>query len=212
MRAYTIYREYSEALRSGDRNRALSVVQTALDNGTDIRDLYIAIFQPAMQEVGLLWETGQVTVAEEHMATSITMGVMNLLQVRAIAPPPIGRSLVATCVGGELHDLGLRMVADFFALEGWTVYYLGANTPVDDVVWLVNQRKPDLLAVSATMITHVLNARELIQAVRASSHGDQIKIMVGGGPSTMWRTFIPPSALISPLTMRVKRSSALCRN
>ena len=42
--------------------------------------------------------------------------------------------MVATCIGGELHEIGIRMVADFFEMEGWDTYYLGANTPADAVV------------------------------------------------------------------------------
>ncbi|NJN68567.1 MAG: hypothetical protein HC884_18585 [Chloroflexaceae bacterium] len=82
----------------------------------------------------------------------------------------------------ELHELGVRMVADFFEIEGWDVYYLGANMPTEDVVAMVNERRAHLLAVSVTLNTHVPAARDLIRAVRASPIGSHIKIMVGGQP------------------------------
>lgn len=178
----SIYDDYLAALRQGERRRALNVARQALNDGVDIRDLYVEIFQPAMHEIGRLWETNEITVAQEHLATAITQSVMAQLYVYLFARPSNKLTLVATCIGGELHELGIRMVADFFELEGWDVYYLGANMPIEDVVNMVNERKADMLAISITLNNHVPHARELIQAVRTSPIGATIKVMVGGQP------------------------------
>lgn len=176
------YETYLTALRRGDRRTALSVARSALQHGVDIRDLYMGVFQPAMHEIGRLWETNEVTVAQEHLATAITQSVMAQLYPMADVRPPVGRRLVSTCIGGELHEIGIRMITDFFDLEGWDVYYLGANMPVDDVVNLVNEEQAHVLAISVTLNGHVLKARSLIQAVRHSPIGSQITIIVGGRP------------------------------
>lgn len=177
-----VYEHYVEALRNGDRRRALNVARSALNEGMDIRNLYLGVFQPAMHEIGRLWEVNEITVAQEHLATAITQSVMAQLYAHVFARPPLGLTLVATCIGGELHELGIRMVADFFEIEGWDVYYLGANMPVEDVVSMVNQQHAHLLAISVTLNNHVPKARDLIQAVRASPIGPKIKIMLGGQP------------------------------
>lgn len=174
--------EYIAALRDGDRRRALNTARAALQEGTDIRSLYLDVFQPAMHEIGRLWEVNELTVAQEHLATAITQSVMAQLYAHVFARPPVGRTLVATCIGGELHELGIRMVADFFEIEGWDVYYLGANMPADDVVSMVADQRANLLAISVTLNNHVPHARELIQRVRASSIGSAVKVMVGGQP------------------------------
>lgn len=178
----TIYQDYLKALRKGNRQYALSVALQALEEGIDLCDLYVEVFQPAMHEIGQLWEANQLTVAQEHLATAITQSVMAQLYAHLPPSPPNHLTMVATCIGSELHELGIRMVADLFELEGWDVYYLGANVPTEDVVSMVNERRADLLAISVTLNTHVPYARELIQAVRASPIGSHIKIMVGGQP------------------------------
>lgn len=178
----TYYETYLSALRRGERRTALSTAQRALQEGVDIRDLYMDVFQPAMHEIGRLWETNQITVAQEHLATAITQSVMAQLYSHVFARPPLGRVMVATCIGGELHELGIRMVSDFFEMEGWDVYYLGANMPHDDIVTMLNEQQADLLGISATLNSHVTQARDLISAVRTSPIGNQIKIMVGGRP------------------------------
>jgi MerR family transcriptional regulator, light-induced transcriptional regulator len=177
-----IYDGYVAALQAGDRRRALRVAQAALDDGIDIRDLYLDVFQPAMHEVGRLWESNQFTVAQEHLATAITQSVMAQIYARIFTSPTQGRKVIATCIGGELHELGIRMVADFFEIEGYDVYYLGANMPVPDVVRMINDRRADILAISVTLGSHLPQARSLIQAVRASPQGGHVKIMVGGQP------------------------------
>ena len=100
------------------------------------------------------------------------------LQVR----PKTGRRLVATSVSGELHEIGLRVVADLFEAEGWDVIYLGANTPEESIIHTLEEMNPDLLVISATMSFNLPAVERLIALVRASEAGRSLKIMVGGYP------------------------------
>ena len=59
--------------------------------------------------------------------------------------------MVAACAASELHEIGVRMAADFFEMEGWDTFYLGANTPAESVIRTLVERKADVLAVSATI-------------------------------------------------------------
>jgi methanogenic corrinoid protein MtbC1 len=93
-----------------------------------------------------------------------------------------GRTLVATCVAGDFHEIGVRMVSDLFELNGWDTHYLGANTSVPSIVKAVCEQEADLLAISATITPHLKSVRELIQQVRADASCSAVKIMVGGYP------------------------------
>ena len=99
--------------------------------------------------------------------------------------------MVATSVAGELHELGVRMVADFFEMEGWDTYYLGANTPPASVVQVVTERKAEVLGISATMTFHLRAVEELITLARKTAALDDTKIIVGGYPfhlePNLWR-------------------------
>jgi methanogenic corrinoid protein MtbC1 len=99
--------------------------------------------------------------------------------------------MVAMCVGGELHEIGVRMVADFFEMEGWDTYYLGANTPATTILQAIKDRSADILAISATMTFHVGQVEQLIDTLRASDIGRNTQIMVGGYPFNLspglWR-------------------------
>ena len=173
---------YLEALLEADRTRAHRIIMAALNDGLLIRDLYLGVFQPVQQEVGRLWLHNRVTIAEEHFCTAATQTIMSELYPRIISSHRIGKTLVAACVGSELHEVGVRMVADFFEMEGWDTYYLGAGITHDQIQSALEQRKPDLIALSATMTYHIPLVTELISAIRSASLPTTARIMVGGMP------------------------------
>jgi methanogenic corrinoid protein MtbC1 len=183
---------YLEALRHGDRQRASRLVLDAVAAGTSVKDIYLGVFQPAQYEVGRLWQTNEMSVAQEHYCTAATQLIMSQLYPQIFALDRKGRTMVATCVAGDLHELGVRMVADFFEMDGWDTFYLGANTPHEGVVDTIIERRAEVLAVSATLATHVPAVRALIDVVRASPAGAAVSILAGGHPFNenpdLWKT------------------------
>ena len=186
-----LLRQYLDALLRGERQTASRLITDAVQRGADVRAIYLDVFQRSQYEIGRLWLTNQVSVAQEHYCTAATQLIMSQLYPSIFATAKNGRRLVATCVGGELHEIGMRMVADFFELDGWDTYYLGANTPTVTVLEAIADRRPDVLGISATMTFHISIAADLIERVRASAAGPQVKILVGGYPfiksPELWR-------------------------
>lgn len=185
-------RAYLDALLRGERAAASQLILDAVERGTSVKDIYLNVFQCTQREIGRLWQTNQISVAQEHFCTAATQVVMSQLYPRIFSGVKTGRKLVVTCVGGELHEIGARMVADFFEMEGWDTYFLGANTPTDSILRTLDERGADALAISATMTFHVSRVAELIARVRASGAGNHTKLLVGGYPFNLspqlWQT------------------------
>ena len=173
---------YLQLLLNGDRREASRMILDLVAQGTDVRDIYLGVFQPAQYEIGRLWEKNQLTVAQEHFVTAATQLIMSQLYPHIFASDRIGRTMVATGVTEDLHEIGVRMVCDFFEMEGWDTYYLGANTPADSVVSAALEHNADLVAVSVTLGVHLDRVREVVSAVRNASGLETVKIMVGGLP------------------------------
>jgi methanogenic corrinoid protein MtbC1 len=173
---------YLRLLLNGERRAAASLILDAVDSGTSIRDIYIEVFQKSQYEMGRLWQMNLVSVAQEHFVTAATQLIISQLYPRIFTGQTNGKKIVATCVTGDLHEIGVRMVADFFEMEGWTTFYLGASTPSSSVISAIEERGAEMLAVSATITFHVSAVEELIRAVRASSSCKDVKILVGGYP------------------------------
>ena len=171
---------YFDALMAGDRRGAAALIHEAADGGASVRDIYLRIFQPVLREVGYRWQLNRLSVAMEHYATAATQLIMSQLYDRIFSTKRSGKTMVACCAGGETHEIGLRMVSDFFEMEGWDTYYLGADLPPEDVVSTLCDRRADALAVSATVLANVPNVRALLEAVRRHPDSRHVVAIVGG--------------------------------
>lgn len=183
---------YLEALLRGDRRTASRLVLDTVEAGTPIKDIYLQVFQSSQYEIGRLWQMNEITVAQEHYCSAATQLIMSLLYPQIFGTEKIGHALVAACVQGDLHEIRIRIVSDFFELEGWDTFYLGANTPTAGILSAVEQQRAQVLALSATMTFHVRKVAEVIEAVRAAAACGDIKVLVGGYPFNvapdLWQT------------------------
>ena len=175
-------RGYLNALLRGERHIASRLILSAAESGTSVREIYLHVFQRCQHEIGRLWQMNLLSVAQEHYCTAATQLIMSQLYPHIFETEKNGRTMVATCVAGDLHEIGVRMVSDFFEMGGWDTFYLGANAPTASVLELLGEREADVLAVSATITPHVRAVASLIDAVRSSEVGRSIKIIVGGYP------------------------------
>jgi methanogenic corrinoid protein MtbC1 len=183
--------QYLNTLLRGERHIASRLILETVQGGVSVKDIYIYVFQRSQYEIGRLWQMNKVSVAQEHYCTAATQLIMSQLYSYIFSTERQEHALVATCVGGDLHEIGVRMVADFFEMEGWDTYYLGANTPTPSILQELKERNADVLAISATMTFHVRAVGELIAAVRSNEAFQDVKIVVGGYPfnleSALWK-------------------------
>ncbi len=83
----------------------------------------LRVFQPALYEVSELWQRNIISVSQEHYCTVATQFTMSLLYPHIFRGKKSDRVFVGCCVGGELHEIGMRMVTDFFEIEGDCWFY-----------------------------------------------------------------------------------------
>ena len=183
--------KYLEAILEGDRTAAESLILATLDEGTTIAEVYEGILAPAQARLGRMWHRGEISVADEHFGSATTQSVMSLLRPRFAKAKPNGRILVATSTPGDLHEIGLRMVTDLFEIDGWTVIYLGANTPTTDLIELLDRRRPNLLALAVSTGLTLRDAGDLLDRIRETSSIAEMKVLIGGPPfrfaPDLWR-------------------------
>lgn len=169
---------YLDALVRPDPRGARAVIESMVGAGQPVRAIYMDILQPALVEVGRRWEQARITVAHEHLATATTKVIMARLAPLVTAPPPIGRRIVLACSPGELHGVGLRMVADFLEGDGWDVLELGADTPADDLLAIVEEERPDAVGLSTALEAHLPDAAATVR--RLSALDPRPFLLVGG--------------------------------
>lgn len=179
-------RSFLRFILAGDVAKGRAIIDKALAAGTPVSGIYAGIFRPVLAETGKLWQQNRVTIAEEHFVTGAIRRIMEQVHDQIAGTGRIPRkrrkSVVAACVGNELHEIGIRMVADIFELDGWTVYTTGANTPVKSILAAVKDRKADVVALSITMPSNLSGLQYLVRSLRAEAETARVKIIVGGSP------------------------------
>ncbi len=170
---------YLEAALGGDEVQADLVVQEGIQRGFGPTKLYMEVLIPSQFELGQRWHDGQINVAQEHLATQITLSQMDRMRARINVRSKLNKRVAVTAVEGEPHSLGPRVVADFLYFDGWRVRFLGADTPTADLVEFIRQNGSDLVALSVTLADNLPAARAAVRALRALGRG-RPQILVGG--------------------------------
>jgi MerR family transcriptional regulator, light-induced transcriptional regulator len=171
---------FEAAVLAGDTGEALAVMNRCIDAGRSLVDFEQHVIQASLYQIGEKWQCGQVTVAQEHMATAIVQAVMTAGLLRSPPPAIIGKKVLLGCVAGNHHAIGLRMVSDAFQLGGWEVQYLGADVPTASLVRHAAEWQPDLLGLSVCFPQQLGVVKEVIAQLRQRLGAARPAVMVGG--------------------------------
>jgi DNA-binding transcriptional MerR regulator len=110
---------------------------------TAIRDVVL----PALVEIGARWETADITVGHEHFASHLIE--RRLLTLAKGWESGRGRLALLACPSGERHTLGLVCFGLMLAAHGWRIAYLGADTPVEQVLDASASLHPEVVILCA---------------------------------------------------------------
>lgn len=182
---------YLSAAISGRRKEALAVVQGTVAAGTPPSDVYVDIMQGALYEIGRRWQSTELTVAEEHMATATTLYILSALHADLPRTGATAGIAVVAGVVNESHVVGANMIANALETDGWDVKFLGTDLPHATLLAAIEQYRATLVAISMTMSRSISEGRDLIAQIRTSLQPSP-RIIVGGWAlrhdPELWRT------------------------
>lgn len=173
-----IYQPYLESLLLGKRKECEEYVRNLLNQQVDFKLIYEDLFKQSLYDVGFLWENNKISVAVEHLATSITGYLMNLIYPYLFSDDKNDKKAVVSNIANEHHQIGGRMVADLFEYNKWNAYYLGANTPSKDLISFIDEEKPDVVGLSVAIYSNLIEVEKIIPIIKTKA--PNIKILLGG--------------------------------
>ncbi|MFW5820911.1 MAG: cobalamin B12-binding domain-containing protein [Bacteroidota bacterium] len=173
-----LYQDYLSSLLSGEKITCRQIVKDLIDKEIEVKELYINLFQRSLYDVGELWENNYITVATEHLATSLTSSLMTLTYPIIFNTEKIGKKALVTAITNEYHQIGARMIADLMELQGWDTFFLGANIPLEDLENMIVEKEPDYLALSVAIYFNISNLEKIL--VRITGKFPDQKIIIGG--------------------------------
>lgn len=164
---------------AGDANGAWSVVEAALSAGHSPADVYADYLAPALRSIGDKWQSGELAVHDEHLASSVAARLIGRLGPRFSRRGRPRGTVITALPPGDDHGLSSAMIADIVRSAGYSVLDLGANTPVESLETTA-ARTDDLVAVCLSVVYDAAlhDVAEMIAAVRRASPG--VPVFVGG--------------------------------
>jgi len=173
-------KEFLNTLLEGNMRKLILISDEYLNGNKKVEDYYSKMITPAMYAMGQLWEMGEITAATEHLGSSLITRILASYNIKQELPAITKGKIVITSAANEYHEIGAWMTANIFEIDGWEVYYLGANTPIKDVLKIVEDISPDILGVSVTMVYNLENIKSLFESLRSNSKYDKMKLYTGG--------------------------------
>ena len=145
--ASELYGALRRALDAFDETAAQAVLDRLVADfslATTLREIIL----PYLAELGVRWEQGTASIAQEHFASNIIHGrLAGLARGWGNGHGPLA---VLACPPDELHDLPLMIFGIVLNRTGWRIHFLGTSTPLDEMSRTVEASHPNLVVLAAT--------------------------------------------------------------
>ncbi|MFO8017628.1 MAG: cobalamin-dependent protein [Promethearchaeia archaeon] len=182
---HPLYEQFENYLEAENKQKSVDFILSRLESGElDILTVYNEFLTPALNEP-FCHEGEEICIWKEHIRTSIIRTIMEccypflMKEIEKKGTKQRNQKVLIACPSDEYHELGARMVSDFFTYVGLSPIFIGANTPREQISSAIDYFKPDIVAVSVTNYYHLVEVRKLIDLIK---HQKQFtgKIIVGG--------------------------------
>jgi len=165
------------ALMAFDRFAAERVVGSLahVSYATVIDEVYV----PLLRRVGVEWDAGNVTVAQERFASMFVREQLVAMLLRLGSRAPRGLHVACVTFPGDQHELAVLTFTVHLVLRGCRVTYLGADVPQVDLIDFIDRTRPDCLCVSVIMTVQENALVRFARAVRRAAP-PAMRIIIGG--------------------------------
>lgn len=208
-----LLRDARQTILDADEEKALRIIETALNDNIDILELVQDGFAAGNREVGDLFESGKLSLPELIFSTEVMKQVLEVVEALPGTSKETvkGKVLLAT-VDGDVHDIGKGMVASTMKSYGIDVIDIGREVPVDTIIEKAQEYNVDIIGTSALLTSTLKEQKKLEERLRELGLRDHFKTMVGGAPCTLrWATRIGADAYSEDAIEAAKKALELLK-
>jgi 5-methyltetrahydrofolate--homocysteine methyltransferase len=177
------YDALKEAIIIGDEEKVPSLVQQALDDGTEAPDILTEGLIAGMEIVGRRFKAGEMFLPEVLLSASVMHQGLDLINplLAKSGHRGLGTIVIGT-VEGDIHDIGKKIVGFLLEGTGYTVIDLGVDVKADSFAQAVEKHNPDILGMSALLTTTMPHMGTIIELLKEKGLREKVKIIIGGAP------------------------------
>jgi DNA-binding transcriptional MerR regulator len=157
--------------------------------GKGIERTVIQILFPFLEKIGILWLTGHINPAQEHLVTNVIRQKLIVAIETCVTHLDRDRTVLLFLPEGEHHELGLLFMYYMLKNRGLKTIYLGANVPVKDVAYVVNLKKPDLVFTHLTATSSSFNLEKFLNQVSTQFTG--VSTVISGQQTQTYSKPVP---------------------
>lgn len=145
---------------------------------------------PFMERIGVLWITGHINPAQEHLVSNIIRQKL-IVGTEAVNPMfQLKKTGLLFLPEGEYHELGLLFIQYLLKSRGLHVLYLGANVPLEDVEYVVKHKSPDFIYTHLTSVSSVFNFDKFIH--QSLKRFASVPLIISGRLAATYEKKMPP--------------------
>lgn len=179
---------------AGDIDSCVALLAVMRLRGPTLDELFDTVVSPALFSIGSRWEKGEISIAEEHVASQTLIDVIARAQPLAEPPgepvrPDRGVAVVAA-VAGDQHDIGARMAGCLLRARGFEVLAPLAQTPARDLADLMQRSRAALTVITCTVPVDVAAVAEQVELCASVVRHSGGRVVVGGAGMRMVK--LPP--------------------
>jgi trimethylamine corrinoid protein len=181
-----IYAEIADAIVNLNEEKALKLANRAINENLDLLDIIENGYGVGIRRVGELWEEGEFFLPELMKGAKIMQNSLDLLIPHLKSGTErlsLGKIVIAT-VEGDIHSIGKTIVATMLRANGFEVFDLGADVPVDKIIEEAIDKNADLIGVSALLTTTMMGQKKIIDILKEKGLSNKFKVIFGGAPVT----------------------------
>lgn len=168
------------SLISGREEETANILINSFLNGVKLAELFDGIVTEAMCRIGDLWMNGELTIAEEHLASRTVLNAVQKLRAVVPVPKMSGNLAFVAAIEGDLHELPTHLAQVVLESNGWEVLNFGANTPLYSLISEILQHAPELVCISARIISDIDRATRDYKDFRAEAVKHDVSLVLGG--------------------------------
>jgi methanogenic corrinoid protein MtbC1 len=166
---------------NGDLHQARRLVLEADELGMPLVKIFDTVLKPVLYRLGDLWESGEIPVGQEKEVSALVRDLVAELSIRHASATENGAAVVAACVQGEFHELGLRMISGLLEAGGYVVHYLGPSVAPEFLAERVRRRSPAAVLLTATREEQFSGVELAVRVLRDELPPDELPPIVVGG-------------------------------
>ncbi len=150
----------------------------------------IQIIFPFLEKIGILWVTGHIIPAQEHLVTNIIRQKIIVAIDKTVSPLSSDKTVLLFLPEAEHHELGLLFMNYILKSRGVKTIYLGSNVPLKDIMFTTELKSPDIIYTHLTATAANFNFEKFLQNIHQQF--PTIKTVVSGFITQQYKKKVPP--------------------